>query len=102
MDNKKLLFLIKKDEGTKLDFKLKLDLTTENGKKELTKDVCAIANSSGGRGYIIVGIQDKTKKIIGIKNEDMFKEEQIQQIVTTRCEPPIPLEVEFIDIDNKK
>ena len=52
MDNKKLLSLIKKDEGTKLDFKLKLDLTTENGKKELTKDVCAIANSSGGRGYI--------------------------------------------------
>ncbi|MBC2483559.1 ATP-binding protein [Clostridium saccharobutylicum] len=102
MDNKKLLSLIKKDEGTKLDFKLKLDLTTENGKKELTKDVCAIGNSSGGRGYIIVGIQDKTKKIIGIKNEDMFKEEQVQQIVTTRCEPPIPLEVEFIDIDNKK
>lgn len=102
MDNKKLLSLIKRDEGTKLDFKLKLDLTTENGKKELTKDVCAIANSSGGRGYIIVGIQDKTKKIIGIKNEDMFKEEQVQQIVTTRCEPPIPLEVEFIDMDNKK
>ena len=32
----------------------------------------------------------------------MFKEEQIQQIVTTRCEPPIPIEVDFIDIKNKK
>ena len=30
----------------------------------------------------------------------MFKEEQIQQIVTTRCEPPIPIEVDFIDIKN--
>lgn len=56
MDNKKLLFLIKKDEGIKLDFKLKLDLIIENGKKELIKDVCVIVNLSGGCGYIIVGI----------------------------------------------
>lgn len=102
MDSKKLLSLIKREEGTKLDFKLRLELWNETGKKELAKDVCAIANSNGGRGYIIVGIKDKSKEIIGIRQEDMFKEEQVQQIVTTRCEPPIPLEVEFIDIDNKK
>ena len=44
----------------------------------------------------------KAKEIIGIQEDDMFKEEQIQQIVTTRCEPPIPIEVDFIDIKNKK
>lgn len=102
MDLKKLLSLIKKDEGPKLDFKLRLELGNETGKKELAKDVCAIANSKGGRGHIIIGIEDKTKKIIGIKEEDIFKEEQIQQIVTTRCEPPIPLEVEFINVDGQK
>jgi predicted HTH transcriptional regulator len=102
MDSKKLLSLIKREEGTKLDFKLRLELNGENGKKELTKDICAIANSNGGRGYIIVGIKDKTKEIIGIQEEDIFKEEQIQQIVATRCEPPIPIEVDFIDIKNKK
>ena len=102
MDSKKLLSLIKKEEGIKLDFKLKLELYNETGKKELTKDICAIANSSGGRGYIIVGIKDKSKEIIGIQEDDMFKEEQIQQIVTTRCEPPIPIEVDFINIKNKK
>lgn len=101
MDRKKLLSLIKRDEGLKLDFKLKLDLSNESGKKELAKDICAIANSSGQRGYIVVGIQDKTKNIIGIKKDDMFKEEQIQQIITSRCEPPIPLRVDFIDINNK-
>ena len=101
MDRKKLLSLIKRDEGLKLDFKLKLDLSNESGKKELAKDICAIANSSGQRGYIVVGIQDKTKNIIGIKKDDMFKEEQIQQIITSRCEPPIPLRVDFIDINKK-
>ena len=102
MDSKKLLSLIKRDEGTKLDFKLRLELNNETGKKELTKDICAIANSNGGRGHIIVGIKDKSKEIIGIQEEDMFKEEQIQQIVASRCEPPIPIEVDFIDIKNKK
>ncbi len=102
MDSKKLLSLIKREEGTKLDFKLKLELFCETGKKELTKDICAIANSGGGRGYIIVGVEDKTKNIIGIQENDMFKEEQIQQIITTRCEPPIPIEVDFVEIKNKK
>ena len=102
MDSKKLLSLIKREEGTKLDFKLKLELFCETGKKELTKDICAIANSGGGRGYIIVGVEDKTKNIIGIQENDMFKEEQIQQIITTRCEPPIPIEVDFVEIKNKR
>lgn len=102
MDSKKLLSLIKREEGTKLDFKLKLELYSETGKKELTKDICAIANSSGGRGYIIVGIEDKSKNIIGIQEENMFKEEQVQQIITTRCEPPIPIEVDFFEIKNKR
>ena len=101
MDKKKVLSLTKKEEGIKLDFKLKLDLSNETGKKELTKDICAIANSNGHRGYIVVGVEDKTKRIIGIKNEDMFKEEQVQQIITSRCEPPIPLRVDFVDIDSK-
>ena len=101
MDLKRLNSILKKEEGPKLDFKLRLELWNETGKKELAKDVCAIANSKGGRGYIIVGIQDKTKNVIGIKDEEMFKEEQIQQIITSRCEPPIPIEVEFLEVDKK-
>ncbi|MBE6052477.1 MAG: ATP-binding protein [Clostridium sartagoforme] len=102
MDSKKLLSLIKKDEGIKLDFKLKLSLEYESSKKELAKDICAIANSRGGRGYIVVGIEDKTKKIIGLNENEIINEEQIQQIVTSRCEPPIPISVDTIVLDNKK
>lgn len=101
MDRKKLNSLIKREEGQKLDFKLKLDLITESGKKEFAKDVCAIANSGGGRGYIVVGVRDKSKKIEGIKRKDIFTEEQVQQIISSRCDPPIPLIVDFINIDGK-
>ncbi|KYH34068.1 divergent AAA domain protein [Clostridium tepidiprofundi DSM 19306] len=100
MDKKKLISLIERKEGRKLDFKLKLDFTTESAKREFVKDVCAIANSRGGRGYLIIGVEDKTKRIVGIDEND-FTEEQIQQIVSTRCDPPIPISLEYIKIKNK-
>lgn len=101
MDRKKLDSLIKREEGQKLDFKLKLDLWTDTGKKEFAKDICAIANANGGRGYIVVGIRDKSKVIEGIKEEDMFTEEKVQQIISSRCDPPIPIIVDFIKVDKK-
>lgn len=101
MDRKKFYSLIKREEDQKLDFKLKLDLWTDAGKKEFAKDVCAIANSNGGRGYIVVGVRDKVKSIEGIKEEDMFTEEKVQQIVSSRCEPPIPVIVDFLKIQSK-
>ena len=101
MEQKKLMNLIKMNEGRKLDFKLRLDLDTETGKKELAKDVCAIANSRGGRGYIVVGVEDKTKKIHGIDGDEFPTEEQLQQIVSSRCEPPIPISVEVLTIEKK-
>ena len=102
MDKKKILNLIKREEGTKLDFKQKLDLEPDSTRKELAKDICAIANSKGGRGYIIIGIEDKTKNIIGIDNSNVFTEEQIQQIISSRCEPPIPISVDVLELEEKK
>lgn len=99
MNKKKLLSLIQQREGTKLDFKLKIDITSESGKKELAKDVCAIANSRGGRGYLIIGIEDRTKRIVGINKVKSLDEEKIQQVVSSRCEPPIPITVEVVDVD---
>ncbi|MBX4270100.1 AlbA family DNA-binding domain-containing protein [Clostridium estertheticum] len=100
MDLKRISILLKRDEGTKLDYKQKIDILIESGKKELAKDVSAIANSRGGRGYIIIGVEDKTRRIIGIDANE-FKEEQIQQIISSRCEPPIPLSIDFIVYQSK-
>ncbi|MGL5378885.1 AlbA family DNA-binding domain-containing protein [Clostridium sp.] len=101
MDLKRVRAIIKREEGVKLDFKLKLSLATEMGKRELAKDICAIANSNGGRGYIVVGVEDKVKNIVGLSKENMISEEQVQQIVSSRCEPPIPISVENYTLDKK-
>lgn len=100
MNIKKFLTLLKRSEGTKLDFKRQIDLKTESARKEFAKDICAIANSRGGRGYLVIGIEDKSKRIVGIRKTD-FTEEQIQQIVSSRCEPPIPISLEYINYKNK-
>jgi predicted HTH transcriptional regulator len=94
MDADKIKQLLRREEGPKLDFKATLHLNTEGEKKELTKDVIAIANSRGGRGYILFGVEDKTKRLIGIDPGD-FREEQIQQIIYNRSDPPVPVSVDF-------
>lgn len=100
LDESKLVSLLKQEEGPKLDFKACLSLYTDGERKELTKDVIAIANSRGGRGYIIFGVEDKTKRIIGINPQD-FKEEQMQQIIYMRCDPPVPISVDILNYQQR-
>ena len=100
MNAQKLRELIAMPESEKLDFKLEFKLDTESSKKEFVKDVSAIANSKGGRGYIIFGVKDKTKEPVGVsacKNE----EERIHQIISSRCDPPVSVAYEEIDLDGK-
>ena len=47
MNSQKLQYLLSQEEGPKLDFKASLSLKTASGKKELAKDIIAIANSQG-------------------------------------------------------
>lgn len=100
LDIYKLEKLLEKYEGPKLDFKAKLKLETEGEKKEFTKDVIAIANSKGGRGYIVFGVEDKTKRVIGIEPSE-YEEEKIQQIICNRSNPPISISVDILDYKGK-
>ncbi|CAM2748914.1 RNA-binding domain-containing protein [Hathewaya histolytica] len=100
MNKKKLRNLLKKDENAKLDFKVKIDTKSTSSKKELAKDICAMANARGGRGYIIIGVEDKTKKIVGF-DPTLLREEQIQQIVSSRCDPPIPIKLDYVNLNGK-
>ncbi|MTK14114.1 MAG: ATP-binding protein [Clostridiaceae bacterium] len=101
MDKRRFANLLKKTEGTKLDFKQYIEIDTDSGRKELAKDICAIANSRGGRGYLVIGIEDKTKKVLGIGDLEL-NEEKIQQIISSRIEPPVPISLEFLEVDKKK
>ncbi len=101
MDEQKLSSLLKKSEGPKLDFKNANGSKNQSPeKKKLAKDVIAIANSQGGRGHLIVGVEDKTKRIVGIIPSD-YNEERIQQIVGNRCDPPLNLRVEYVEMNDK-
>lgn len=101
MDIQMLERLLKREEQPKLDFKATLNLKTDGSKKELAKDVIAMANSKGGRGYIVFGVEDKTKKILGIDRQ-LFHEESIQQVINNRSNPPIPVSVDFITYASKE
>jgi hypothetical protein len=51
-------YVVSGRETPKVDLKLTLDLSDRANKAEFAKDVTAIANTPGGDGFIIIGIQD--------------------------------------------
>lgn len=100
MDIDKLRYLLNSYEGPKLDFKEKFSLYEDHEKKEFSKDVCAIANSKGGRGYIVYGVKDGTMEVVGVPKSKL-EEEKVQQIITNRTEPPIQIRIENVEYDEK-
>lgn len=95
MTIQKLEELLNAGEGEKLDYKEQFLLDTETKKKEFVKDITAIANTKGGRGYLIFGVEDKTRSVVGIEGKRP-SEESIFQIISTRCDPPVPVRYEEI------
>ena len=102
MNVNKLYQLLKNDEGFKLDFKLQLHLECETEKKEFVKDVIAIANTPGGRGYIVFGIEDQTRRIVGLDEVPPHVEERIQLMIANRATPPVPVRFDLVEIEGKK
>ena len=86
MKENELDYLLSQDEGEELDFKLQLSLISESQKHELAKDVSAMANTNGG--YIIIGVEDKTHKPVGVPPRSI-NFDKIQQIVSSRIDPPV-------------
>lgn len=101
MNIQKLEELLSRSEYEKLDFKLDFNIDKEYSKREFVKDVTAIANSKGGRGYIIFGVEDKKKEIVGV-TANKLEEERIQQLICGRCDPPVPIRFEEIFYKDKK
>lgn len=94
MDESKVLFLIAEGEGTTIEFKRELDLSSAKGKAEFIKDIISLANSARDISYLLIGV-DKNKSIVGTAN---LEEERIQQIAQTYIDPPITLECRIIPV----
>jgi hypothetical protein len=89
-----------KDETNRLEFKREIALSSDKDKNEFAKDVSALANTKGG--HIVFGKEDPEQggRIVGIKPET-FDSVQMQQIISSRCYPPVSFDAELIRIRNK-
>ena len=93
MINKRLLvkaLLSHNDENSFYDKKLKLNLSTKEGKAKFLKHVCALSNSNpNNNSYIVIGIEDKANAIVGV---DFFDDSKIQNLINAYLEnPPLVL-----------
>jgi hypothetical protein len=77
------------DEGPILDYKEDLILETDGDKAQFVKDVLSLANS-GQTAHIIIGVEDGTRKLVGIKTT--HKAEQLNDILKVKCDPPLTVE----------
>jgi len=91
------------DETSKTEFKGSLDLDSNRAKAEFAKDVSALANTSGGDGYLIIGVLDKKDRqgsaprvpfdfLCGVPERSPVDtgelERQMNQVLETYCNPP--------------
>jgi hypothetical protein len=93
MINKRLLvkaLLSHNDENSFYDKKLKLNLSTKEGKAKFLKHVCALSNSNpNNNSYIVIGIEDKANAIVGV---DFFDDSKIQNLINAYMDhPPLVL-----------
>lgn len=87
---------IKKGEGKTIEFKR----TLPDG-NHIAKTVISFSNMAGGK--IIIGIEDKTTKVIGINDDEaMDFPDKISNIIHERCHPFILPEIYLVHINDAK
>ena len=95
-------------ESATLEFKQKLDSTGEEKsikdvKKELVKDVSAMANANGG--LIIYGIKEeggKAKEVVGIEEEMNGRpvKEWVEQVLISNVRPRLAFRPQVVNLEN--
>ena len=85
--------VITQPEGRRLEFK-----ETMPERADLSKTVVAFANDAGGDIYI--GVRDYPRELIGLPEIELVAiEEQISNIIYSRCFPGILPEISFLSVD---
>lgn len=89
-----LEILLSQNEGKTLEFK-------ENTKSltSIIKAVIAFANTSGGN--IVIGVEDKSKKIIGVNNA-LLDEEKLASAIADSVEPLIMPDIQIVSVRHKE
>jgi hypothetical protein len=83
-------------EARKVDLKQTLDLSSPERRAEFAKDVAAMANTSGGPGYLVIGIVDRKHRhsddpseyVAGFRPDDLeVFEQRMTQALQNNCGP---------------
>ena len=91
-------------ENPKVDFKADwYDLKSNKGISEFVKDTTAIANTYGLDGYIIIGYDEKQKKITGtnFKKSGLRDSSELPYIIIKNCSHLFDFNYSEIQIENK-
>lgn len=87
---------IQKGESKNIEFKVELPKKSE----KYIKSVIAFSNTSGGK--IIIGIDDKTRQVVGVDEKEVFQVmDAIVNAISDSCEPQIIPNVSFQTIEGK-
>ena len=89
--------LINGRENKDVDYKVSIDLSKPKTKKDLAIDAVSFANARGG--IIVVGVEDKTKVIVGLSSP--LDHDRIVQSITDLTYPPVDTYVDTITMDDK-
>ena len=106
MINKRLLIknlLAHNDESSFYDKKLKINISSKEGKAKFLKHICALSNSNpNNNSYIVIGVDDQYSHIVGV---DFFDDSKIQNLVNAYLSHPPIIQYEnipFPHLDNDK
>ena len=85
--------LIKMPEGKTLEFKRDI-----SSPKNILKTLVAFSNTAGG--HLIIGIEDKSKEVLGISNP-LDEEERLCSLIADNIAPRLVPDVEVISVGDK-
>jgi len=91
-----ILGIVKAGEGTTIEFKRELNVSSNPEKAEFAKDISAMANTVSEKGYIVYGVTND-QKIVGITRKHGL-DESVIQIASSRIFPPVNFEQIWLEI----
>nr|WP_262509963.1 RNA-binding domain-containing protein [Dysgonomonas alginatilytica] len=87
--------MLSQPEGRRLEFKEQLPKTSD-----LAKTIVAFSNDAGGE--LFIGIKDNPHEVVGLSEDDLTSiEEQISNIIYTKCYPTIIPDITFLSEGDK-
>ena len=85
--------ILKSNEGKTLEFKESLQSI-----QGILKSIIAFANTAGGT--IVIGVEDRTKKIVGVY-DPLAEEERLSNMIYDSITPQLMTEIEIHNYRNK-